>query len=611
VAILRMAGFPLDWLRELTDGGAVREADTILDLEDRLAAIWQWARRYPDVPEPDRAVLRRLRSGRPPRPVDEPPQDDVLAQQARNATGLRRRLAAVRRDFDEAYQADTSAGSAVVVQRFCKEPALLDALLVSNEGAAERLTSWLDQRAHDQDTWRTADRKALITLVRYLQRLCAKNDTTSHFGPFAVGAFTAAVEGVEWLPADLRRSCSLSRWAATAVAECLVPEAGWRPRRMPGAFLDDRRLQVVSIRHTLGHDVRAAFTAAAPVTLEADDARLLSACDGERTIADLARDETLASTHDVEALTLRLRRLHDLGAVELGPKLPYGVLDSLEAIRRLTVPDGGPDGAAARLDRLRGLLTGFAEAPYDRRRARLEAVKTTFTDLTGLPPRRDTRLQFYADHGLFSEDCLAPVAEMRFGKRIHSLVSEELAPLHDLLLLPARLRFDGERQLLAAWYGDRFGEQRTSLGTYLTAFMADLDRIHAGVADLDSRIRSHMAGVEAGLLPDHEAGPDEPGYHRHRVDVEPRRDDHRRIGGRGGTRRLHRGGRRRPRDRGEPQPRHVQPARLPPVPRVRRRGRRRVPKHAGTRRDHRGRHSATSQCHVRPLPPAMSRHRGI
>ncbi|MEU0414330.1 lantibiotic dehydratase [Streptomyces griseorubiginosus] len=520
VAILRMAGFPFGWLGELTDGTAVRNADQILALEDRLAEVWNWARRTRDVPPADRAVLRRLRGGRPPRPSDGPCEDPALRDKANIAADLHRQLAQAREEFGGTYQEDTTAGATATVRRFRGEPALRDALLVSSEQAAGRLTSWLDRHADDPGRWRSADRQALITLVRYLQRVCAKNETISHFGPFTVGAFSSDGEGVDWRPGTLTRTTLLSRWAAQAVAESLVPDRLRRPRRAPGAFLDGCELRVAAFRHTLSGDVRDACTVSPPVVLPVEEACLLAACDGSRTLTELAEHVRGAATDpDVDTVRGSLERLAALGAVSLGPQLPYGIGDSLTGVEDLATParSGNPDEPAARIARLRALLNDLASAPYERRREQVDALKEAFKELTGRQSRRESDLRFYADHGLFTEDCTAPVTDVRFGRRIHDLVARELTPLHDLLLMPARLRHDGARRHVAAWYRSRFGDRSVSLDRYLAAFMADIDVHEDRLGDVDRRIRERQATVEADLLPSEEVGPDAPDYHCYRI----------------------------------------------------------------------------------------------
>ncbi|MGW0537869.1 lantibiotic dehydratase [Streptomyces sp. NPDC003032] len=517
VAILRMAGFPFGWLSELTDGAAARHADEILALEDRLAEVWDWARRLSDVLPADRAVLRRLRGGRPPRPADGPCQDPALRDKANTAADLHHQLVEACERFGRTYASDTTAGATATVRRFRSEPALRDILLVSSEGAARRLLSWLDRHADDPARWRSADRQALITLVRYLQRVCAKNETTSHFGPFTVGSFSTETEGIDWRPGTLTRTTLLSRWAAQAVAESLVPDI---PRRAPGAFLGGCELRVAAFKHTLSGNARDACTVSPPVVLPVEEARLLAACDGSRTLTELAAHVRGAVTaSDVVKVRGSLERLAALGAIRLGPQLPYGIGDSLAGVENLAPParTDDPCEPAARIARLRGLLNDLASAPYEQRREHVDALKRAFTELTGRASRRESDLRFYADHGLFTEDCTAPVTDVRFGRKIYDLVAKELTPLHDLLLMPARLRHGGACRHVASWYRSRFGDRSVSLDRYLAAFMADVDFHEDRLGDLDRRIRERQAVAEAGLLPSEEVGPDAPDYHCHRI----------------------------------------------------------------------------------------------
>ncbi|MFF5177242.1 lantibiotic dehydratase [Micromonospora sp. NPDC000316] len=527
VAVLRMAGFPFHWLAELSDGSAARAAAEVLHLEDQLRHIRQWAYGY-HAPLPsagDRALLQRLRAGRPVRPTDGPGEDTTLREQVESATRLHTRLQAARENFTEAYESDISSGSLATVERFRRQPTLRDALLVSNDTAAEHLTRWLRRIGDDPTAWRSADRKSLTTLVRYLQRLCAKNETTSHFGPFAIGTWTEDADGISWSTGPITRTSRLSRWAADAVAQTLVTPgpAERRPHRAAGAFLNGPVLHVVAVTDTLTRSLRDAIVPHDPVVLDPFDARLLAACDGGSTVVDLA-SALLGDTgpEAVACVADRLDALAALGALRPEPELPFGTVDVVDSLRRLLAVTGTPDyqERLAHLDQLQRILTDLAGADVDQRPHRVRELKTFFTSVTGRPARRDTDRQFYADHALFSEDCLAPVRDIRLGRQLRRMVTDELAPLHDLLLLPARLRFEHERRMLATWYREQFDDRPVPLGTYLTRFMAELDDLDLRYDEMRAAVQRQLHLVDATMLPAAEEPSDGPPAHRHEVPLD-------------------------------------------------------------------------------------------
>src|SRR6185437_10520352 len=129
------------------------------------------------------------------------------------------------------------------------------------------------------------------TLVRYLQRVCAKNDTTSHFGPLATARLASDDAGVHWTPAPLARRTMLSRWAAEAVGRRLAENpATWpvlRPRRAPGATLAGDLLRIVQLHQARSpRTIRDAMTITEPVRLEPGLVALYWLCDGELTVQD-------------------------------------------------------------------------------------------------------------------------------------------------------------------------------------------------------------------------------------------------------------------------------------------------------------------------------------
>ena len=81
---------------------------------------------------------------------------------------------------------------------------------------AERLAvcGRLDRISLDPADWRTKDRAKLDPLTLYLQRMCAKNDSTGHVGPFTVGTFDPDTDGLHWTEVPLRHHTFLSRWTA-------------------------------------------------------------------------------------------------------------------------------------------------------------------------------------------------------------------------------------------------------------------------------------------------------------------------------------------------------------------------------------------------------------
>jgi hypothetical protein len=181
--------------------------------------------------------------------------------------------------------------------------------------------------------WRSGDRRKLDTLARYLQRACAKNDTQSLLGPFAVGRLDDDLRGITWRPAPTRQFPSLSRWAAEALVKRIFADPDVWPRLMPrrksSTFLTDHRLEVVDLDTSRrSASLARVMQTRPPVDLDTDTLALLDLCTGDRTLAEIVR---LAGRDlgrpdlDVPSALERLRMLEGLGAVTVGPELPVGL----------------------------------------------------------------------------------------------------------------------------------------------------------------------------------------------------------------------------------------------------------------------------------------------
>lgn len=514
-AVLRMAGYPFALLHALSDPECLRLARLRLAAREELDSFARQAEtsRGEATNNADRSLLRALRRGRPYPPRDEPLSEPFARTARRHEEALRRRDDADHA-YRQAYAAACLGGAERVLDLFRTTPSLQDMLLVSNDSAHARLVRWL-HRADPRGTWSKQDRNNTATLVRYLQRVCAKNDTTSHFGPLAPARLDGSRTGVHWRPAPLRRHTVLSRWAVEAVAGALR-EAHEdvrlldRPRRAPGARTEGGRLHLVRLdQRRMSTEVRETVHPAPPRDLTPALLELFDRCDGETTVARLAADigrEPREVAGDVAAL-------RDLGAVAGEPDLAYGVEDALEALRdRLSVlGDGHPASrACARLARA---VTALQSAPPDGRPQALSDLKSLFTDITGLPPHRPQR-GFYSDHSLFHEHCTGVAGDLVLGEPLVSRMSGELSLLYDLFLLRPRWRLRLERELLADWFRHRFGpEARVPAGDYLTAFVTDLDRLADRYRDCETRVSAIAGELEDALLP-----PAGTTAHRHHVD---------------------------------------------------------------------------------------------
>lgn len=509
--VLRMAGYPFAWLDELggTAASTAAAATALVEARRRLEAARRALRERREAVEAagGQLLLRAVGESRRPAPrvlralQPESAPADVLAL-ADDLTGAHDAVDRAAVEFAGAYEAAWEEDAAAVVRRFRDDPSLRDVLLVSNQGFHAMVTSWLDEFSLDGPSWRKPDRSRLDKLALYLQRVCAKNDTTSHFGPFAVGRFDAAEPVLSWRPGPVVRKTLMARWAADALAVRAAEDPGvWpvlRPRQAPGAAVEAGVLRAVRFEYgSRTADLARAVRIETPSALESADHTLLLACTGDRTVAELA-----AMTGDsVEAVMDRLRALERRGAVVVGPEIPYGAGDPLSWLR--SALDGCDDtGWPAALDELERALRALRDARTPRRPAALHELEERFSAVAGLPAERDRR-GYYSDRAPFNEECEGTVADLRVGTRVLDLVAGELGLACDLYLVVPRRRLQAQRELVSAWLARRFpGRSEVTVDRYLRAFLADLPVLEPEYERIEAGLRDASAALERALVPD-------------------------------------------------------------------------------------------------------------
>ncbi|MGM1058437.1 amino acid adenylation domain-containing protein [Saccharothrix sp. Mg75] len=235
------------------------------------------------------------------------------------------------------------------------------------------------------------------TVVSYLQRYCAKNDTIGFFGPVgwarveddAPAALTAR-PGPRLVDS---RTTYLENWAVQQLAEALTTDAvrPWAvPRRMP--FVD-----------VVGDTVHVPMTG--PVRLPPPDAAVLAACDGvtgaHAIAARLGRPE-----RDVLDTLERLRRAKRIAwTLEVPPEalVPQDSLREQVAAIGDDAARATAEAALAEVERGRAEVAASVGDP-DRLVDAITALQETFTGITGAAAVRRPGL-FYAGRTVVHEEC--------------------------------------------------------------------------------------------------------------------------------------------------------------------------------------------------------------
>jgi hypothetical protein len=261
----------------------------------------------------------------------------------------------------------------------------------------------LAQFLHDHDEGpgaarRSKQRQRELVIANYLQRYCLKNDTIGFFGP--VGWATAGHDrpGLVVVPGEqllARTTTYFEMWAIDKVAAAITRQGrvkGWlRPRRTRSVFLAGN---VLYRPHRQ------------PVTLTDAELQVLQACDGRRTIAEVAESA------DVPEARALLTRLAELGALRLDLEGPVDTWPERRLREKLELI-ADPDARAAALEpvdqmiRARDAAASAAGDPAGLGRA-LAGLAETFEQVTGSPATRRAG-ENYAGRTLVYQDAVRDV----------------------------------------------------------------------------------------------------------------------------------------------------------------------------------------------------------
>lgn len=282
-----------------------------------------------------------------------------------------------RAEFDQVY-AQTRARLRAELRLIVENPRFRSAVLLSNPTVYEGMLRGFLARDEVPDNARF--RRVERQMYRYLQRFCAKNETTSDFGPMGYGEVDDGA-GLRVRRVPVRRTVQLGRWALEELAR---------------AVARDRELAAdIPLRRSLA------------VPADASETLVWTAlADGPATLVELAS----RSGCSVRETAAELRPLLADGSVHRGLVWAAETVDGLAGLRAAVAAlPGRParDRWLAELDRFDADRTGFAAAGPDRRLELLGEMEARFTDLTGVPARRGAGA-VYADRLILFEETGSP-----------------------------------------------------------------------------------------------------------------------------------------------------------------------------------------------------------
>lgn len=399
VFVLRHAGFPFDWLEELGVSEATRHAvDALL--------------------------------------VDERDGGKCAAAEA-------------------AYEADRAELRRRLHARACDE-GIQEAVFLSSPDVFENVWSrYVEGGPPSED----ADgRRTERTVYAYLQRLCAKNETTSFFGPMGYGAIAGDDDAIEFVAADpSRRRTTVAYWAAEALAAAIAAEPSLfraLPMRQSPLF------RVDFAACTARCDALGRHEALSP-----DEVLLLQALQGACDAPVLAK----ALDREVEWVEAVAMKLFGRGVLLRRLWFPSDAADPLaalrEAVEQLPVVPTRTRWLAD-LDHLDALRAKFGVAPLGRRRQLLGEIEALFTELTGMPARRAGG-RLYTDRLVLNEEASSPV-RLRIGAAAAQRLLGAISPMLDRCALQGDALQCDAAQRITAEAGD--GPRQWSLLGYAARF---------------------------------------------------------------------------------------------------------------------------------------------
>jgi hypothetical protein len=454
--VIRRAGFPFDWLDRLATprtAGLVADlaadSDTFDSLTNELLRE-AFPRAVSNARDSDSAsqlrTLSRLRARVGRRLEIEADFDSStlppgLVHDLEHWSLQRRQLETDRANAAVALETE-SDGARDALRELSQDADFQQALFLSNPDLYASSLQRLLARPGEQAS-PAFERK----LLAYLQRLCAKNDTASFFGPLNCGRIDAeATEPLSFHAAPgkySRRDVFIGFWVANRLAQLISSDAELTqflaPRIHPLCRIEADEVSFPS------RNVRARVGPA--------QQHLLSLVDGQRTVAELstALGEPLATTVE------RVRQLVSARVLVCRLEIPSTIFHPFSYLLRRV--EGFPPQWSSRqrwIDELRtfeSLRHEFVDADLPRRQQLLADMDTWFESTTGDPPRRSAGAT-YADRSLVYEDCAGTLENFQFSRPFFDDLQQRLSPMLDLCAAHGSLLWRFYQRLGRSVFGD-------------------------------------------------------------------------------------------------------------------------------------------------------------
>ncbi|WP_095048129.1 lantibiotic dehydratase [Pseudomonas sp. Irchel s3h9] len=420
---LRSTGFPIHHLTDLgrfadLPSCRVFEQD-FRSLQALKATLLEKANAHS--PQACRKLIRKLNEHQVLQLSDLPEVlREPLAESLQQWNGLLERTAA-REEAAEEYDAYLESARQGLID-FLDDDAVAEALFISNPSAMTRIRELVRDRHGRNDTRK---KQKLRLGWSYAQRFCAKNDTSSFFGPLAWGRFDAnQTDNVRLTQGDTawikERHTFFENWVVQRLVEQInrqCPDTDRMPLQLnTGCYLQEQILfmPIGKSQRLTPQTARVLHYISDQQGQEPTFAGMLSACPevAPSTLRDLL--EHLVSKRIV-------RRGWQVSPRERSPiaRLQRCLVDAQVS---------ADFGLAwqSRLEALEGLRRDYAHGDLMRRTECLEGLNQLLGE-AGVDLSRETGAMYVGRYPVY-EDCSRNI-DISLGQAMLSQVNEELAPL--------------------------------------------------------------------------------------------------------------------------------------------------------------------------------------
>jgi hypothetical protein len=420
---LRSTGFPI---HHLTDLGRFAELPLCRAFEQNFrsmqalkATLLEEANSHS--PQACRKLIRKLNDDQDLQPSDLPQTlREPLSEALQRWNGLLERAAA-REDTDHEYSTYLESARQGLID-FLDDEAVAEALFISNPSALTRIRELIRDRHGRNDTRK---KQKLRLGWSYAQRFCAKNDTSSFFGPLAWGRFdTRQMDNVLLTQDDTAwikdRHTLFENWVVQRLVEQInqqCPDTDRMPLQLnTGCYLQEQTLFM-----PIGKSQR----------LSPQTAQVLHYI-SEQQVQEPTFAEMLSVFSEVEVSILHelLEHLVSKRVVRRGwqmsPRERNPILQLQRYLANARVSGEFSQVWRARLEALEGLRHDYAHGDLLRRTECLEGLNQLLGE-AGVDLSRETGAMYVGRYPVY-EDCSRNM-DISLGQAMLSHVNEELAPL--------------------------------------------------------------------------------------------------------------------------------------------------------------------------------------